>query len=131
MNPTAGLDVEGRHALHDEIRKLKAEGVSILMATHDMVEAETLCDRIAILRGGVIAKLGSPLELTASSDIQSKITVKTRQTSEYETFSAANITDFLTKFLSKVKAENDEITDLRVERADIEDIFLEVAGGVK
>jgi ABC-2 type transport system ATP-binding protein len=129
--PTAGLDVEGRHALHDEIRKLKSEGVSILVATHDMAEAETLCDRIAILRGGVIAKLGSPLELTASSDIQSKITVKTRQNTEYQTFSAANVADFLTGLLSKVKSENDEITDLRVERADIEDIFLEVAGGAK
>ncbi|MDR2502145.1 MAG: ABC transporter ATP-binding protein [Oscillospiraceae bacterium] len=129
--PTAGLDVEGRHALHDEIRKLKSEGVSILMATHDMSEAETLCDRIAILRGGVITKLGSPLELTASSDIQSKITVKTRGSAEYKTFSAINTADFLTEFLLKVKAENDEITDLRVERADIEDIFLEAAGGAK
>jgi ABC-2 type transport system ATP-binding protein len=129
--PTAGLDVEGRHALHEEIRKLKAEGVSILMATHDMSEAETLCDRIAILRGGVIAKCGSPLELTASSDIQSKITVKTRQSAEYQTYSASNITDFLSEYLQKVKAANDEITDLRFERADIEDIFLEVAGGAK
>jgi ABC-2 type transport system ATP-binding protein len=129
--PTAGLDVEGRHALHSEIRKLKADGVSILLATHDMLEAETLCDTIAILSSGVIAKLGSPLELTASSDIQSKIIVKTRHCLEYQTFFSGNISEFLTQFLAKVNAEKDEITDLRIERADIEDIFLEVSGGAK
>ncbi|MDR3207214.1 MAG: ABC transporter ATP-binding protein [Oscillospiraceae bacterium] len=129
--PTAGLDVEGRHALHEEIRKLKAADVSILLATHDMAEAESLCDNIAILRGGVIAKQGNPLDLTASAGIRSKITVKTRNSADYQTFNASNIADFLTDYLAKVKAADDEITDLRVERAGIEDIFLEVAGGAK
>ena len=43
--PTAGLDVQGRAQLHDAIRELKATGVTILLATHDMAEAESLCDR--------------------------------------------------------------------------------------
>ena len=127
--PTAGLDAEGRHSLHDEIRSLKSEGVSILMATHDMSEAETLCDRIAILHKGAIVKLGSPLELTADSSIHSKITVKTRLNPDYRTFSAVNITEFLTEFLSEIRSDNDELLDLRISRADIEDIFLETAGG--
>lgn len=129
--PTAGLDVEGRHALHSEIRKLKAEGVTILMATHDMSEAENLCDRIAILRGGVIVKEGTPMELTASAEIQSRIVIKTRNNPEYQSFSCINVSDFLFDHLSKLKAGNDEVTDLRVERASIEDIFLDVAGGAK
>src|SRR5690554_4441984 len=48
--PTAGLDVEGRRSLHNEIRQLKKENITVIMATHDMSEAENLCDRIGILR---------------------------------------------------------------------------------
>ena len=52
--PTAGLDVEGRLSLHEEIRKLKSQGKTIVLASHDMAEVETLCDRIAILNSGKI-----------------------------------------------------------------------------
>lgn len=47
--PTAGLDVEGRISLHEQIRKLKNQGKTIILASHDMAEVESLCDRIAIL----------------------------------------------------------------------------------
>ena len=50
--PTAGLDVEGRLSLHGQIRRLKAQGKTILLASHDMAEVESLCDRIAILNDG-------------------------------------------------------------------------------
>lgn len=58
--PTAGLDVEGRAILHDEIRALKNSGKTIMMASHDMAEIENLCDRIAILKDGEIAFIGAP-----------------------------------------------------------------------
>ena len=61
--PTAGLDVEGRIALHEQIRQLKASGKTIILASHDMAEVENLCDRLAILSGGKIALL----ELSISS----------------------------------------------------------------
>lgn len=63
--PTAGLDVEGRILLHEEIRKLKEQGKTIIMSSHDMAEVESLCDRIAILKDGHIAFIGNPEELTA------------------------------------------------------------------
>lgn len=50
--PTAGLDVEGRIALHEQIRQLKASGKTIILASHDMTEVENSCDRLAILSGG-------------------------------------------------------------------------------
>ncbi len=46
--PTAALDVESRAKLHELIKELKEEGTTILIATHDMAEAEKLADRIAI-----------------------------------------------------------------------------------
>lgn len=139
--PTAGLDVEGRNALHAEIRRLNAEGVSILMATHDMAEVEALCHHIAILRDGVIARTGSPMDLTANADIQSRIYIKTRgdslksygpkgnaATDGYFSFQCKSAAEFLLPLLSHVQACHDDVVDLRVERASIEDIFLEVAG---
>ncbi len=57
--PTAGLDVEGRILLHEEIRKLKERGKTIIMSSHDMSEVESLCDRIAILKDGNIAFIGT------------------------------------------------------------------------
>lgn len=62
--PTAGLDVEGRLSLHEQIRKLKSQGKTIVLASHDMAEVETLCDRIAILNSGKIVFCGTPSELT-------------------------------------------------------------------
>ena len=66
--PTAGLDVEGRISLHNEIRELQAQGKTIIMASHDMAEVEELCDRIAILRDGGIAFIGTAVELTQHID---------------------------------------------------------------
>jgi ABC-2 type transport system ATP-binding protein len=146
--PTAGLDVEGRNVLHQEIRRLKDEGVTILMATHDMSEAETLSDHIAILRGGVIAREGAPMELTAAADIQSRVLIKTRndslrenppleqgtpeRTAEgYFVFKCKDAAALLLILLRHIQAQGDAVTDLRVERASIEDIFLSVAGGAK
>ena len=62
--PTAGLDVEGRLSLHEQIRKLKSRGKTIVLASHDMTEVETLCDRIAILNNGNIVFCGTASELT-------------------------------------------------------------------
>ena len=62
--PTAGLDVEGRLSLHEQIRKLKSLGKTIVLASHDMAEVEALCDRIAILNSGKIVFCGTPSELT-------------------------------------------------------------------
>ncbi|MDF2512868.1 MAG: transporter [Herbinix sp.] len=144
--PTAGLDVEGRFALHNEIKRLKVEGVSILIATHDMAEAEKLCDTISILRNGVIVKQGSPRELTASASIQSRVIIKTQAGSlkdyttnsfslpdiledEYLSFACHDASELLLLLLTHIKNHNDTVVDLRVERASIEDLFLSIAGG--
>ena len=50
--PTAGVDVELRRQLWDYVRKLNAQGVTIVLTTHYLEEAEELCDRIAIINHG-------------------------------------------------------------------------------
>jgi ABC-2 type transport system ATP-binding protein len=58
--PTAGLDVAARRALHEDIAAAKAEGRAVLITTHDMDEARALCDRVAVMAGGRIVATGLP-----------------------------------------------------------------------
>jgi len=61
--PTAGVDIELRLDLWDYIRRLHADGTTILLTTHYLEEAEALCDRVAFIRDGRIAAQGDPPEL--------------------------------------------------------------------
>jgi ABC-2 type transport system ATP-binding protein len=65
--PTAGLDVQMRRELHDHIREIKKAGRAVLLASHDMDEAQVLCDRIAVIAGGKIVATGTPADLIAGS----------------------------------------------------------------
>jgi lipooligosaccharide transport system ATP-binding protein len=61
--PTTGLDPQARHAVWDRLFRLKQQGVTLLLTTHYMDEAEQLCDRLVVMDKGKIAAEGSPLEL--------------------------------------------------------------------
>lgn len=147
--PTAGLDVQGRAQLHDAIRELKDSGVSILMATHDMAEAESLCDRIAIMIRGRIAITGSPAQITASGHAETRIILSTKnssllpgkdidsarfmkQTDNYGIWLCSDTASAVMELLKKAQSFNDTVDDLRVERPSLEERFIElVEGGVK
>ena len=61
--PTTGLDPQARHVLWDRLFRLKEEGVTLVLTTHAMDEAEQLCDRLVVLDGGRIVAQGSPRDL--------------------------------------------------------------------
>ena len=61
--PTTGLDPQARHVLWDQLFRLKRQGVTLVLTTHYMDEAEQLCDRLVVMDGGHIVAEGSPLEL--------------------------------------------------------------------
>ena len=61
--PTTGLDPQARHVVWDRLFRLKQRGVTLVLTTHYMDEAEQLCDRLVIMDRGSIAQEGSPLEL--------------------------------------------------------------------
>lgn len=140
--PTAGLDVEGRVSLHEEIRKLKAKGKTIIMASHDMAEVESLCDRIAILKEGKLVFVGSANELTGSCLGESKIYIRTRDEfpevklvyskytgmeQEYLTVTTSEISDALLELLTKFKEMDNEVLDIKIDRASLEQKFIEIA----
>jgi lipooligosaccharide transport system ATP-binding protein len=61
--PTTGLDPQARHAVWDRLYRLKQQGVTLVLTTHYMDEAEQLCDRLVVMDRGAIAAEGSPAEL--------------------------------------------------------------------
>jgi len=67
--PTAGVDIELRDELWQYIRKLHADGTTILLTTHYLEEAETLCERVAFIRAGRIIADGTPAELRERFDV--------------------------------------------------------------
>ncbi len=64
--PTTGLDPQARHLLWDRLHGLKRNGVTLLLTTHYMEEAEQLCDRLVVMDKGQIVAEGSPRELIAN-----------------------------------------------------------------
>lgn len=139
--PTAGVDVELRKLLWTFIRKLHADGHTIVLTTHYLEEAESLCDRIAILNHGVVVALDSKQSLlnseigktyvagiTAAKDIeklpsllQNKVKVIDGNYVELELHKDR---DSIVDILDSMRNEGIDVIDLKTERADLEDIFL-------
>jgi ABC-2 type transport system ATP-binding protein len=65
--PTAGMDPQARHATWDLVSALRDGGVSVILTTHFMEEAEHLCDQVVIIDHGRVVASGSPAELTGST----------------------------------------------------------------
>lgn len=125
--PTAGLDVEGRISLHDQIRKLKAQGKTIILASHDMAEVESLCDRIAILNNGNIVFLGTVAELTSKIGKRYILHIKTEQGDE--NFESDNIGDTMLTLLEDFKHRGIEVLDIKIDRGNLEQHFIDIARG--
>jgi ABC-2 type transport system ATP-binding protein len=142
--PTAGLDVATRVELHGMMRELQAGGTTIILATHDMAEAEQMSDRVAILLQSKIVNSGTPMEITAAGAGLTKISVRTQASSlsasdsafpavsrhmskdEYSIYMSSDIGPTLSAIIAHIAAQGDTLIDLRVERPSLEDRFLEI-----
>jgi ABC-2 type transport system ATP-binding protein len=145
--PTAGLDVESRTELHSLMRELRDAGTAIVLATHDMAEAEKLADRVAILLRGVVVATGTPRELTATGSGFTKVSVRTENTclaadavslpavkqrlyqDEYAIYYSTDPGPTVAAILEHIDARGDKLIDLRVERPSLEERFLEITDG--
>jgi len=142
--PTAGLDVGSRSELHTLMRELQKEGTTLIMATHDMAEAEKMTDRVAILLRGQIVATGSPAELTATGDGYTKVSVRSEQSvlsdngtsfpavrqrvvnEEYVIYYSVDPGPTVASILRYLDEKKDRLIDLRVERPSLEERFLEL-----
>ena len=142
--PTAGLDVSSRIELHDVMRELQASGTTLMLATHDMAEAEKMADQVAILLRGKLAALDSPTQLTATGSGLVKISVASETSclaqeggvfpgvsqqfnkDEYMIYYSHDAGETVPALLDHIKTHGDHLVDLRVERPSLEDRFLEI-----
>lgn len=125
--PTAGLDTVSRRALHEQIGRLKAMGKTIVLASHDMAEVETLCDRIAILKEGRVAFCGTASQL--SRFIGQKYVIHLKTCQGEQSLDTDNIENTLFSLMGELKQKGIRVLDLRVDRGSLEQHFMEIAGG--
>jgi ABC-2 type transport system ATP-binding protein len=138
--PTAGLDVEGQVALHEEIRHLKEKGKTVILASHNMAEVEKLCDRIAILRDGQVGFIGKPEDLVHSYEVSIEIAIKTKlgyQNDEleyskfikndngYDCYQTNAVSEAMFELLQKKKLQDNKVIDMKINHSSLEDKFME------
>jgi ABC-2 type transport system ATP-binding protein len=142
--PTAGLDVGTRAELHQLMAELKSQGVSILLATHDMAEAEKMADCLAILLSGKIAAQGTPRQITSAGEGYTRVSIRTEKSilhennhvfpavekhfiqDEYSVYYSTDPGPTVAALLDHTKQKGDKLIDLRVERPSLEERFIEI-----
>jgi ABC-2 type transport system ATP-binding protein len=119
--PTTGFDPAARRAAWEMIRSLRALGKTVLLTTHYLDEAEQLADRVAVLREGVIASIGTPRELT-TGDLE--VEIRYRRNGEEVIVRTSEPTRVLHELTSDALARGEELDRLEVRRPTLEDVYL-------
>jgi lipooligosaccharide transport system ATP-binding protein len=149
--PTTGLDPQARHVVWDRLFSLKQRGVTLILTTHYMDEAEQLCDRLVVMDHGVIAAEGTPRELIVSYSTpevvelrfvhqdRDEALLKLKELQEADGSSTREMMVVTADRLLLYAADGDEflarvhaaglapITEL-VRRSTLEDVFLHLTG---
>jgi ABC-2 type transport system ATP-binding protein len=139
--PTAGVDVELRHNLWHYMRQLNKEGLTILLTTHYLEEAESLCKRAAIINKGELVALEKTKDLIKSLGNYKILTISfpeklTQIPREFEKFSPRRIneheislkfdTDKINEVLKALDTIKKPITDIDLKGQNLEDVFIEL-----
>ena len=141
--PTTGLDPQARHVVWDRLYRLKRRGVTLLLTTHYMDEAEQLCDRLVVMDHGQIVAEGSPLELIERYSTREVVELR------FDENRPSDVTSWVDGLVSRVESLPDRVllyTDdgdgaahqlherglvpesVLVRRSTLEDVFLHLTG---
>ena len=148
--PTGSLDPQARRNLWDLLRQINADGRTVVLTTHHMDEAETLCDRVAIMDHGEILQLGPPAVLVRGVDTPVRISVESGQLTAVDARALSPGADPAGPVLADTDVADDGVsltiatrdpaavlagladrhalTGLRVQGATLEDVFLTLTG---
>ena len=121
--PTTGFDPAARRQAWDTIRDLRSLGKSILLTTHYMEEAQRLADRVAILRSGEIAGIGSPSDLLSR---HASVEIRFRRNGREVVIDTEEPTRVLHELTAQAVADGVELEGLQVHRRTLEDVYLEL-----
>lgn len=144
--PTAGLDVEARAHLHKEIKELKEKGTTIILASHDMAEVESLCDRVGMIVQGKMRSIGNPREIVAEVENEQWIEVQWKGTlpkldfkylSDHQMiqgvhrFKTERRLEGLREILDFTERSGLNLLDIRLQKPSLEERFIELSKGGK
>ncbi|TNJ41411.1 ABC transporter ATP-binding protein [Phaeobacter sp. B1627] len=137
--PTAGVDIELRQMLWENVRKLNADGMTIILTTHYLEEAQEMCDEIAIINQGEVVARDSTANLLGRLDARAMVvqpaapvtTLPSAPGIEAETRADGAVVlryhsneTSAEAVLESVRAAGISIRDVKTEEADLEDVFL-------
>lgn len=139
--PTAGVDIELRQMLWNNVRKLNEAGMTIILTTHYLEEAEEMCDEIAIINQGSLVTQSSTQDLLGGMDRKTMvitpetmpetlpdmagISAETRDSQTIALHYQPSVTSAET-LLQAVREAGIRIRDVKTEQADLEDVFLQL-----
>jgi ABC-2 type transport system ATP-binding protein len=145
--PTLGLDIAARRTVWQQVQRIRAAGGTVLLTTHYLDEAESLCDRVAIIDAGRIRAIGTPMELTRAhgraavaielSEPDADLVEWMRAHPEVSTVRVngcaveAQVDDAVAAtgaVLAECRRRSVVPRDLRVRRASLEDVFVRLTG---
>ncbi len=141
--PTTGLDPQARHLLWERLYRLKREGVTLIITTHYMDEAEQLCDRLVVMDNGSIVAEGPPRDLIARHStrevVELRFDVESHDDIDLPLSSFAERVEVLPdRILLYVDQGDETLADLHaanivpaselVRRSSLEDVFLRLTG---
>jgi ABC-2 type transport system ATP-binding protein len=145
--PTAGVDVELRRQLWDYVRQLNAQGVTIVLTTHYLEEAEELCDRIAIINHGRVIANEPTRELVSKAQEKAVVVTFDRDIAQVPTnpaFQNISLVDERTleityrkdrtnagQVLGALTADGLSIVDVSTRDPDLEDVFLSLTAATQ
>ena len=121
--PTTGFDPAARRIAWDMIRSLRSLGKTVLLTTHYLDEAQELCDRVAVLREGLIVRIGTPAELRGTS-LETEI--RYRKDGQDVVVRTLEPTRVLSELTAGALAAGRELEGLEVRRPTLEDVYLEL-----
>ncbi len=148
---TTGLDPHARHAIWDLVRSVQQRGKTVFLTTHYMEEAESLCDRVAIMDRGQIVALDTPSNLIRDLEISERVIFKSKdkdpaaileglpgilkvenQGEKTIVYGMANglpdSSSIVTGIVNRLSEKGVLFSDLRTELPDLEDVFLTLTG---
>ncbi len=135
--PTAGVDVELRQMLWEFIKRLNREGHTIILTTHYLEEAETLCSRVAMMKRGQIIALdstanllkklpGKNLRLKLSMALPETLRPLLRHEEAFEYMLALTEVTQVERILAELRQANIVVEDMQLIEADLEDVFVDL-----
>ena len=138
--PTAGVDIGLRHMLWDNVRQLNADGMTVILTTHYLEEAQEMCDQIAIIHEGSLRALDTTANLLSKLDTKTLVVqadaagvialpkgvTKTTRPDGGIAFTYSRSRTSPGEILDALHLSDMKILDIQTEQPDLQDVFLEI-----